>query len=1170
MPHLSLSLLGTFQAALDGEPVTRFESNKVRALLAYLAVEADHSHSRDKLAGLLWPDFDEHAALGNLRNALANLRKSIGDRDAYPPFLLITKDTIQFNPASSYELDIHGFLEGIRSDPIEIVRQTIARYRGAFLEGFAVADGPAFEEWVLLKREQFQRLMLKALRRLADHSERCGDYEQAQHFARQQAALEPWQEEGHQQLMRCLALNGQRTAALAQYETCRHLLADELGVEPSAETTALYQSIRDETLVAPAPLPLLPAFLDLQAQAFDAERPLFVAREAELARLDRFLQRMLAGHGQVVFITGEPGSGKTLLMQEFTRRALIASPELVVVSGNCNAYTGIGDPYLPFLEMLDMLTGDVEVKWAGGAITREHASRLWALLPDAVSALVDSGSELIDRFVSGASLLARARVAAPSQVERLGNLIQRKAATVEPPGGQQTDLFEQYTTVLQTLARRHPLLLIADDLQWADVGSISLLFHLGRRLAGQRILILGAYRPGEVAEGRNGERHPLEPVVNEFQRDYGDIPVDLSQAEGRQFVDTLLNSEPNCLGIEFRETLYHHTGGHPLFTVELLRGLQRRGDLTKDAAGRWIEGAVLDWGTLPPRVEAVIAESVSRLPEFLRQMLIVASVEGEFFTAQAVAQVQAINEQEIIQRLSGPLSKQYRFVSAVGVQRSDGRQLARYRFRHFLFQRYLYSRLDEVERVRLHEAMGQALEMLYGEESPELAVQLARHSEAAGLIPRAVVYLHQAGDRAVRLFANAEGISLYRHALDLLNTLPDTPERAGQELRLRVALRIPLESVYGYTGDELEQNNVRLRDLIQHADVSPDLFWALLGLAVFRNLSLSLNEAHRLGDELLALAQRLEDSALVLGACHTRSITAVYEGQFEAYFRYRKQVHRLYDPEQHRPLVFQLDVDVEVGSLSHAAWAYWISGYPDQARQHAQAALDWANQLKHPFSLALACFFAGLVYRWCRDVAMTYALAEQTIASSREPGLSFWLASGGLLLGWTLGEQGRVVEGVTQLEQIIAALTTTDSELARVMAIPMLADMYDRAGRPAEGLPLVEVGLRVALATGFAMMEPDLYRCKGDLLLANASPEHEPEACFQQAIASARRIEAKSWELRAALSLCRLWQRQGKAGSARVLLSSIYGWFTEGFDTPDLQEARLLLQELAQQSSNDG
>lgn len=249
MNRLSISLLGTFQVRLAGEPVADFATDKVRALLAYLAVEAERDHRRQTLAGLLWPDFPEGAARTNLRNALANLRRAIGDRQVSPPFLQITRQTIQFNRASDYGLDVTTFStllanKGAARPGIASLEAGVALYRGPFLEGFALADSVPFEEWLLLNREALSRQLWAALHRLAEAYEEQGAYEQALGYARRQVALEPYQEEGQQQVMRLLALQGRRSEALAQYETCRQVLMDELGVEPSAETVALVERIR--------------------------------------------------------------------------------------------------------------------------------------------------------------------------------------------------------------------------------------------------------------------------------------------------------------------------------------------------------------------------------------------------------------------------------------------------------------------------------------------------------------------------------------------------------------------------------------------------------------------------------------------------------------------------------------------------------------------------------------------------------------------------------------------------------------------------------------------------------------------------------------------------------------------------------------------------------------
>ncbi|MBU1750507.1 MAG: AAA family ATPase, partial [Chloroflexi bacterium] len=768
MPRLLLSLLGPFHATLDNQAVT-FATVKARALLAYLVVEAARPHARAVLAGLLWPDQPDRDALKNLRNTTARLRAALGDRapreDPHSSFLHITTQTIQFNPASDHWLDVADFRFaiadfGLPNDPVAQQRgaasatdpqsqianleSKIELYRGPFLEEFAV-DSAAFEEWALLKREQFEQQAQTALRRLVTLLELQGAYELALPYARRHLELNPWDEAAHRQMMRLLAGGGRRSPALAQYETCRRLLTQELSVEPEPETTALYERIRDglwseETgvrgsreAISPAPRPPAPPAV-------------FVARERELAKLDGFLARALAGQGQVAFVTGDAGSGKTALLDELAHRATAAHGALVVACGSCNAHAGAGDPYLPFREILQTLAGDVEGQRAGGVLSPEQARRLWALLPSTAQALVDHGPGLIDTFVPGAALLRRGEAFAPRSAPwraRLAELARRERAPAP-----QTDLFAQVTAVLAALARQYPLLLMLDDLQWADGGTAALLFHLGRRLApaGSRILVVGAYRPLDSwgfqkppGSDESAEHHPLELLVHEFGRQWGNVQVDLNQVEGRAFVDAFLDTEPNCLDESFREALYRHTGGQALFTVELLRGLQERGDLVRDEAGRWTAGPTLDWDRLPARVEAVIAERVSQLGAECQATLATASVEGEVFTAEVVARVQGVDEGEITRRLSGALSQPRRLVAAHSLERLDpgGRRLSHYRFRHVLFQRYLYRHLDAVERARLHEAVGAALEALHAghpDELVALAPQLAWHFEAAGLV----------------------------------------------------------------------------------------------------------------------------------------------------------------------------------------------------------------------------------------------------------------------------------------------------------------------------------------------------------------------------------------------------------------------------------------------------
>jgi DNA-binding SARP family transcriptional activator len=647
-----LQLLGPFQAERDRAALRGFESRKAMALLCYLAVQV-HPISRSYLANLFWGDKPEGRGRGNLSRVLHNLSTLL------PGCLQADRHTVQFRRRPKFWLDVDAFDELAGSSAVDSLAKAFELYRGDFLAGFHLDDCPEFETWLVVERERWHQRAAQVLQKLLDHYSRGGEYERGLGFAARLLELDPWREEAHRQMMFLLAQSGQRSAALAQFETCRHILAEELGVEPATETTALYQRIRDDDLsknvvgpldytqhsqgsgdqiLSPAPphlrTPAPPAFLAAASPQPGLTAP-FVARQQELAGLEAFLELALAGQGRVAFVVGEAGRGKTALIEEFSRRAQDRYADLIVAGGNCNAYTGIGDPYLPFREILSLLSGDFEARWLAGIISPEHARRLWSLMSRTVQALVEVGPDLIDIFIPGLALVSRAAAAEPGDaawLAQLKRLVVRDPAGQSPVNLQQRVLFEQYARVLQVLARKQPLLLVLDDLQWADAGSTSLLFHLGRQLKGSRILIAGLYRPAEVS-GREGERHPLEGVVHEFQRHFGDIQIDLGQAVGKLFVEAFLDTEPNRLGPEFREVLYRHTRGHALFTIEMVRGMQERGDLIQDEAGRWVEGQNVDWQRLPARVEGVIGERLGRLPATLQEVLKVASVDGEHFTA---------------------------------------------------------------------------------------------------------------------------------------------------------------------------------------------------------------------------------------------------------------------------------------------------------------------------------------------------------------------------------------------------------------------------------------------------------------------------------------------------------------------------------------------------------
>ncbi len=956
-------------------------------------------------------------------------------------------------------------------------------------------------------------------------------------------------------ILKCMEKNRE-----SRYQSAEELLLELRDIETGIPIAAAVRK------------PQIPTFLVEGAEELVEARPVFVAREQELGKLNTFLGMALSRKGRVAFVTGEAGSGKTALVQEFARRIQEEHSDLIVTSGKCNAHTGIGDPYLPFREVLSMLSGEVEDRWTSGSLTKDQASRLCNLLPLTVRAIVEAGPDLINTFISGAELVSRAKACASQRTSWLGKLeklVERK--TLLPPDSmlQQSNLFQQYTKVLLTVAREQPLLLILDDLQWADGGSINLLFHLGRQVKGSKILLIGSYRPEDVAQGRGGERHPLEGLVNELKRDFGEYEVELSKAEGRLFLDAFLDTEPNRLGARFRDTLFRQTKGHPLFTIEMLRGMQDQGMLIGDKDGRLVEGMELNWDALPAKIDAVIGERISRLDDKLRELLTAASIEGEEFTADVVAMVKKEETREIIHLLSSELDKRHHLVSAKGIQRLDGQRLSIYTFQHIMFQRYLYNCLDEVERSHLHEEVGTALETLYGDHSEEIAVQLARHFLEAGLGVKAVDYLQKAGNKAVRLSANEEAISHFSKGLELLKTLPDSPERIQQEIAFLLALGSPLMASKGYASPETGRVYARAGELCEQISESPQLFMALAFLWSFDLSRGKPKKAYKLAEQIISLSQRSQDPIQVMMANWFSGLTLVYLGEFSSARASLEHVVKSYDPQQHGFLAFAFGQDAGVSCLSWLGWALWFLGYPEQAVKQCKEALVLAKKLDHPFTLGFAHGIAGsLFYSLLREFKKAKEHNEVSIMLGKREGFGLFQAMEPLFRGMERSLEGNVEEGIKMMRQGLAAYRAIGTEMQLQHYLGLLGELCEKGGKVKEGFEAVAEGLAAVNKSGERYYEAELYRIKGELVLKKAgvkdkTKQERAEECFRQAINISRRQKAKSWELRATMSLSRLLQKQDKKEEAKQMLAEVYDWFTEGFDTPDLKEAKALLEELS-------
>jgi tetratricopeptide (TPR) repeat protein len=910
----------------------------------------------------------------------------------------------------------------------------------------------------------------------------------------------------------------------------------------------------------------LPGFLVETEAAVPEKRPIFVAREHELGQLGKWLNSSLAGKGQVVFVTGEAGSGKTALLQEFSRRAQKADPDLIVAAGKCNAHTGIGDPYFPFIEIMGLLTGDVEAKWAAGAISKDHALRLWNLVPLSARTLLESGQDLINIFIPGASLVSRSEAASKGPAEWLAtlkNFVERKSSLPPDSTLQQSTLFEQYTRLLLALAKQKPLLLILDDLQWVDAGSAGLLFHLGRRISGSRILVLGAFRSSEIALGRGEERHPLEPIRNEFKSAFGEMEIEVGKAEERVFVDKFIDSEPNRLGEKFRQMLYHQTKGHPLFTVELLRTMQERGALVKDEKGRWAEGPEFDWDALPARIDAVIEERVNRLNEKLRETLTIASVEGEEFTAEVIARLQDAEVFALVRMLSRELEKRHHLVSAKGIRQLAKQRLSLYLFQHILFQRYLYSSLDAVERAHLHEQVGNILESLYGDEAEDISVQLARHFQEAGNLPKAIEYLEKAGQRAVRLSANEEAIAHYRKALELLLRLPETPARDQQELALQLALYVPESGAGGPGSPGGTRAILRAQELCEKTGETPQLFRALVFLSFYYGFGRAdYRKTLELQKQVVRIAEQTGDSLQQAISSYLTTWPLLNIGELNKMLDHARLMNAVYDPAKHSFLAHIFSFDLGVLNRGLSSWALWFLGYPDQAREEYEKAMTDARQFEHPFTLAFALVGGCELYWFLREPENVARHLKELAAISNEKGFVYWQAHAVFYQGEKLVSDGKIQEGIAEMRRGLDIMLALGTLTCFTRLLARMADACLRAGEIEAGLAAIDEADEVKCKFDERYMEAEIHRLKGELLLKKGEDEGAAKTLFEKALEVSRAQKAKSLELRAAMSMSRLMQKQGKAEDAHKLLDEVYRWFSEGLGTADLKDAQALLQEL--------
>jgi predicted ATPase/class 3 adenylate cyclase len=827
-----------------------------------------------------------------------------------------------------------------------------------------------------------------------------------------------------------------------------------------------------------------------------------------------------AGDGQVVLLNGEPGIGKSRLVQEVKER--VVQQKATCLEFRCSPYSQ-NSAFSPVLAHLQRVLHFERDDMPQGKLTKLQQTLTHYHFPQA------------DTLSLLAALLSLPH---PEGTPPL---------TLSPQKQKQKTQ-EALVAWLVEEAERHPVYCVWEDLHWADPSTLELLGLLLDQIPTTRLLVLLTARP-EFTPPWSSRTH-LTPLTL----------ARLPRTQAANMIDKVTGGKP--LPAEVQQQIVNKTDGVPLFVEELTKMVLESG-LLREANGQYELTGPLPPLAIPTTLQDSLMARLDRLAT-VKEVAQLGATLGREFSYELIHAVAPGDEGSLQQALAKLVDAEVLYQRGVPPQ-------SRYIFKHALIQDAAYQSLLKSRRQQYHQQVAHVLEERFTETRETQPELLAHHYTEANLIEQAIAYWQQAGQKAAVRSAYAEAISHLSSALVLLKTLPDTPERMQHELTLQLALGPPLIATKSWAAPEVEHAYTRARELCRQVGEIPQLFSVLVGLEGFYLMRAEVQTAHELNLQILGLAQRVQDPALLLEAHHELGATLFYLGELAAAQTHWEQCLALYDLPQHRShVLLYAGHDPGVCCLSHHAWALWLRGYPGQAVRRVQEALTLAREeLSHPQSLALALLVAVVLDQCCQEGPVVHERAAALSALSTEHGFTWVAAMGTILQGGELAAQGQEAEGVAHLYKGLAAYRATGAELWRPYFLARLAEVQGRTGQAEEGLSVLAEALAAVDSTEERFYEAELYRLRGELTLAQSSVQSlassvqkEAEECFWKAVEIARKQQAKSLELRAVMSLARLWQQQGKKAEARQMLAEIYNWFTEGFDTKDLKEAKALLDSL--------
>ena len=710
------------------------------------------------------------------------------------------------------------------------------------------------------------------------------------------------------------------------------------------------------------------------------------------------------------------------------------------------------------------------------------------------------------------------------------------------PDAQKQRTLDVIVEQLVGLASQKPVLAIYEDVHWVDPSTLELLELVVERVQHLRVLAIITFRP-EFVPPWTGQAHVSFLTLGR-----------LARRQGASLIDTLTGGK--SLPKEVLDQIVAKTDGIPLFIEELTKTLLRSG-LLSEASDHYALSGPLPAMAIPTTLHDSLLARLDRLGPAKETAQIGAAL-GREFSYELLSAVSGLREGESRDAIA----------QLTGAQLIFGRGRppdATYRFKHVLVQDAAYASLLKGRRQQLHSRIAQVLKEHFPDRAAAEPELLAHHYTEAGETDQAIDQWLKAGQRAAEQSANLEAIAHLRRGLELLESLPDTDERARRELALQMALGMPLIAIEGYSGEETGAAYERARELGERVGSAQQLLPILYGQIVFRMGRGDHRAGHQLAEEFVRLAEAQGEEGPALAARRLLGIALFQRGDPSASRSCMEQTLALYNPAKHKALTFQYGADPRSTGLAWLALDLWLLGYPTQAERAGHEAIALAKEIGHALGVAHALRIGGCyldIVRRDPSSAREHAMTLKEFSERQR--LAFFLGESKLILAWTLVEQASAQSAVAQMRKVCADHEITFHRTNGPFLLALLADADERVGRPAMGLGVLDEALALAEEMDDRWWEAELHRLKGRLLVSLAADNAAAaEACYERAINVARGQGARSLELRSSTSLARLWHMQGKVKPARELLAPVYAWFTEGFDTPDLKEAKALLDQLS-------